>query len=85
MSTDVRYKSLVDKMKDKKITRSLICKSDISLSNMACSALENMLEARNIKSEIKVQINPAVLVIFQKHQILIADLLIVTVNSLNAE
>ena len=38
--TDVRYKSWVAKTKDKKIARCLICKADISLSNMGCSALD---------------------------------------------
>ena len=38
--TDVRYKSWVAKTKDKKIAGSLICKADISLSNIGCSALD---------------------------------------------
>ena len=37
--TDVRYKSWVAKMKYKKVARCLICKADISLSSMGCSAL----------------------------------------------
>ena len=36
---DMRYKSWVAKMKYKKIARCLICKADISLSSMGCSAL----------------------------------------------
>ena len=38
--TDVRYKSWVAKTKDTNITRCLICKADISLSSMGCSALD---------------------------------------------
>ena len=38
--TDVSYKPWVAKTKDKKIARCLICKADISLSNMGCSALD---------------------------------------------
>ena len=38
--TDVGYKSWVAKTKDKKIAHCLICKTDIFLSNMGCSALD---------------------------------------------
>ena len=38
--TDVRYKSWVTKRKYKKIARCLICKADICLPNVGCSALD---------------------------------------------
>ena len=51
--TNVRYKSWVAKPKDKQIARCLICKADISLSNMGCFALDE--HARGQKHQKKDQ------------------------------
>ena len=40
--TGVRYKYWVAKTKEKKIACCLICKADISLSKMGCSALDEL-------------------------------------------
>ena len=39
--TNVKYQLWVAKMKDKTVARCTICKSDISLSNMGSSALND--------------------------------------------
>ena len=82
--TDVGYKSWVAKTKNKKTARCLICKADISLSSMG-SALDEHARGHKHQKRDQSRNQSSLSSIFQKHQVLIVDLLIVPVNSLNAE
>ena len=53
--TNVKYKLWVAKMKDKTVARCTLCKSDISLSNVESSALNDHARGKKHKQKVKNQ------------------------------
>ena len=49
--TNVKYKLWIAKTKEKTVARCTLCKSDISLSNMGISALDDHVTVKKLRIE----------------------------------